>query len=235
MPLPGLSPPAPSASRWSRISTPRSSSRSPLSCAAAALGWRCRNPSGDNPARKQEEKSGFFLGGETPLSLVRGTQRGFGRGVIALGRKLPGETAPTLGKVKGWRCTPAELSVPFNSAKSAAQALLILPASAKLKGTPDPLSLGPLPYSSTPGKEAAVPRLLVAAPRAVPGSPHAQLDRLRSAWELCPPNASPPPQKKQPKSGKSGGFGAFWLIPSGDCVQQRRIRPCAAGHAAEPN
>lgn len=47
--LPGLSPPALSASLWSRISTPRSSSRSPLSCAAEALGWRCRNPSGDNP------------------------------------------------------------------------------------------------------------------------------------------------------------------------------------------
>lgn len=49
--LPGLSPPALSASLWSRISTPRSSSRSPLSCAAVAPGWRCRNPSGDNPAR----------------------------------------------------------------------------------------------------------------------------------------------------------------------------------------
>lgn len=44
-----------------------------------------------------------------------------------------------------------------------------------------------LPYSSTPGGEAAVPRLLVAAPRAVPGSPHAQLHQLRSAWELSPP------------------------------------------------
>lgn len=47
--LPGLSPPALSASRWSRISTPRSSSRSPLSCAAVALGWQCTSPSGDSP------------------------------------------------------------------------------------------------------------------------------------------------------------------------------------------
>ena len=48
---PGLSPPVLSASRQSRISTPRSFARSPQLCGEEGPGWRCRSPSACSPVQ----------------------------------------------------------------------------------------------------------------------------------------------------------------------------------------